>query len=142
MNLKQQFPSSDSVRRPIRFRSPSDWIPSAVRHTSYTFTSISHNTYTLIPKPSQHTSITSTPSFQAFNPRNPSVFIDLSQIEPKNATFLKLFRQNTCTVLFFVIPLHPLSRTNLISQMSRTKLASVMPWRKFVSNEIIELTTR
>ena len=34
-----------------------------------------------------------------------------------------------------VIPLHPLSRTNLISQMNRTKHASVMSWRKFVLNE-------
>ncbi|WP_278889220.1 hypothetical protein, partial [Leyella stercorea] len=62
-------------------------------------------------------------------PRKSPILVDLSQIEPKNSTFLKKFRQNTCTVLFFVIPLHPLSRTNLISQMSRTKLASVMPWR-------------
>ena len=54
---------SDSVRRPIRFRSPPDWISSAIRHTSYAFTSISHNIYTFIPKPSQNTTITSIPLF-------------------------------------------------------------------------------
>ena len=54
---------SDSVRRPIRFRSPPDRISYAVRHTSYAFTSISHNIYTFIPKLSQNTTITSTPSF-------------------------------------------------------------------------------
>ena len=61
-----QIPSavrSDSVRHPIGFRTPPDWISSAVRHTSYAFTSISHNIYTLIPKPSQNTTITSIPLF-------------------------------------------------------------------------------
>ena len=54
---------SDSVRHPIRFRPPPDRIPSATRHTSYAFTSISHNIYTFIPKPSQNTTITSIPLF-------------------------------------------------------------------------------
>ena len=54
---------SDSVRRPIRFRPPPDWISYAVRHTSYAFTSISHNIHTFIPKLSQNTTITSIPLF-------------------------------------------------------------------------------
>ena len=51
------------------------------------------------------------------------VCLDLSQLWTKNATFLKLFRQNSCTVRLFVIPLHPLSRTNETS--SKTRFSSV-----------------
>ena len=40
------------------------------------------------------------------------VLLDLSQLYTKKAAFLKLFPRNTCTVRLFVIPLHPLSRTN------------------------------
>ena len=103
---------SDSVRRLIRFRPPSDQIPSAVRPTSCIFISSSHNLYTITSKLPQNTSYPSIPSFQAFNPLKTLILVDLSQIESKNATFLKLFRQNTCKVMIFVIPLHPLSRTN------------------------------
>ena len=103
---------SDSVRRPIRFRPPSNRIPSAVRPTSRIFSSPTHNTYTITSKPSQNTSIPSIPAFLAFNPLKSPILVDLSQIEPKNEVFLKLFRQNTCMVMIFVIPLHPLSRTN------------------------------
>ena len=103
---------SDSVRRPIRFRTPSDQIPSAVRPPSRIFSSPTHNTYTITSKPSQNTSMLSIPTFLAFNPLKPLILVDLSQIEPKNEVFLKLFCQNTCMVMIFVIPLHPLSRTN------------------------------
>ena len=103
---------SDSVRRPIGFRPPSDQIPSAVRPPSRIFSSPTHNTYTITSKPSQNTSMLSIPTFLAFNPLKPSILVDLSQIEPKNEVFLKLFCQNTCKVMIFVIPLHPLSRTN------------------------------
>ena len=51
------------------------------------------------------------------------VWLDLSQLWAKNATFLKLFRQNICTERLFVIPLHPLSRTNETS--SKTRLSIV-----------------
>ena len=66
LNFCHRVPSaarSDSVRRPIRFRPPPDWISYAVRHTSYAFTSISHNIHTFIPKLSQNTTITSIPLF-------------------------------------------------------------------------------
>ena len=109
---KPQLLSSCPVRRPIGFRPPSDQIPSAVRPTSRMFSSPTHNTFTITSKPSQNTSVPSIPTFLAFNPLKPPILVDLSQIEPKNATFLKLFRQNTCMVMIFVIPLHPLSRTN------------------------------
>ena len=111
-NPKRQLKSSCSVRRPIRFRPPPDQIPYAVRPTSCIFFSSSHNLYTITSKLPQNTSYPSIPSFQAFNPLKTLILVDLSQIEPKNATFLKLFRQNTCMVMIFVIPLHPLSRTN------------------------------
>ena len=48
---------------------------------------------------------------------------------------LSIFSVKVLEIQIKVIPLHPLSRTNLISQMNRTKLASVMSWRKFVLNE-------
>ena len=103
---------SDSVRRPIGFRPPPDQIPYAVRPTSRIFSSPTHNTFTITSKPSQNSSIPSIPTFLAFNPLKPPILVDLSQIEPKNEVFLKLFCQNTCKVMIFVIPLHPLSRTN------------------------------
>ena len=110
-----QIPSaaqSDSVRRPIRFRPPPDQIPSAARPPSRIFSSPTHNTYTITSNPPQNTSIPSIPTFLALNPLKLPILVDLSQVEPKNATFLKLFCQNTCKVMIFVIPLHPLSRTN------------------------------
>ena len=109
---KPQLLSSCSVRRPIGFRPPSDQIPSAVRPPSRILSSPTHNTYTITSKPSQNTSFPSIPTFFAFSPLKSPIFVDLSQIEPKNEVFLKLFCQNTCKVMIFVIPLHPLSRTN------------------------------
>ena len=116
---KTQLLSSCSVRRPIGFRPPPDRIPFAARSDSVRrptpsriLSSPTHNTFTITSKPSQNTSFPSIPTFLAFNPLKPPILVDLSQIEPKNATFLKLFLQNTCMVMIFVIPLHPLSRTN------------------------------
>ena len=116
---KPQLLSSCPVRRPIGFRPPPDQIPSAARsdsvrrpthipnifitHSQY----IHHNLQTL----TKHIHAIYT-HILAFNPLKPPILVDLSQIEPKNATFLKLFCQNTCKVMIFVIPLHPLSRTN------------------------------
>ena len=116
------FPSavqSGSVRRPIGFRPPSNRIPSAAQSDSvrrpinflhiYLVQSqyIHHNLQTL----TKHIHSINT-HILAFNPLKSPILVDLSQIEPKNATFLKLFCQNTCMVMIFVIPLHPLSRTN------------------------------
>ena len=109
---KLQLLSSCSVRRPIGFRPPSDQIPNAARPTSRIFSSPTHNTFTITSKPSQNTSFPSIPTFLAFSPLKSPILVDLSQIEPKNKVFLKLFCQNTCMVMIFVIPLHPLSRTN------------------------------
>ena len=111
-NTTSQLPLPETTTFVIVSRPPSDRIPSAVRPPSRIFSSPTHNTYTITSKPSQNTSIPSIPAFLAFNPLKPPILVDLSQIEPKNATFLKLFRQNTCMVMIFVIPLHPLSRTN------------------------------
>ena len=47
-------------------------------------------------------------------------------------TFYQLFLVKVLELRIKVIPLHPLSRSNPISQMNRTKLASVMPWRGLV----------
>ena len=111
--------SSCSVRRPIGFRPPSDRIPSAVQSDSvrrpinflhiYLVQSqyIHHNLQTL----TKHIHSINT-HILAFNPLKSPILVDLSQIEPKNEVFLKLFCQNTCKVMIFVIPLHPLSRTN------------------------------
>ena len=49
--------------------------------------------------------------------------LDFGQLCAKNATFLKLFRRNSCMEQLFVIPLHPLSRTNETS--NKTRLSSV-----------------
>ena len=54
--------------------------------------------------------------------------LDFGQLWAKNATFLKLFRRNSCMEQLFVIPLHPLSRTNETS--SKTRLSSVREAKK------------
>ena len=61
--------------------------------------------------------------------------VDMNQLSLKMQQKCRIFSVKVLEIQIKVIPLHPLSRTNLISQMNRTKLASVMSWRKFVLNE-------
>ena len=88
---------SDSVRRPINFLQIYLVQSQYIHHNLQTLTKHIHSINTHI---------------LAFNPLKSPILVDLSQIEPKNEVFLKLFCQNTCKVMIFVIPLHPLSRTN------------------------------
>ena len=44
--------------------------------------------------------------------------LDVAQLCIKNATFLKLFSQKSCTKEIFALPLHPLLRTNYSDKLS------------------------
>ena len=59
-----------------------------------------------------------------FSPANRPISVDISQFKPQNATFLKLFSQNTCTETIFALPLHSLSNDNeMLTQTSLSKEA-------------------
>ena len=53
----------------------------------------------------------------------------------KGHAFEQLFCEKIWSVNQKAIPLHPLSRTNAISQMNKLKLASVLSWRAVELNE-------
>ena len=53
----------------------------------------------------------------------------------KSTLILHFSLLKSCMVSKKAIPLHPLSRTNAISQMNKMKLASILSWRAVELNE-------